>query len=103
MKNPENFINCRDLDNNQIQKMKTKPNSISLFHINSCFLNKNFEDIEYLLTATTKTFDVIAISELRILKDSDLSKIINTYNYSVEFTPTESHVIEIWNLALYWQ
>ena len=67
------------------------------------FLNKYFEDIEYLLTATTKTFDVIAVSELRILKDSYLSKIINTCNYSVEFTPTESHAGEMWNLALHWQ
>ena len=56
------------------------------------FLNKYFEDLEYLLKATNKTFDVIAISESRILKDTNLSKNINIYNYSVEFTPTESHV-----------
>ena len=55
------------------------------------FLNKYFEDLEYLLKATNKTFDVIAISESRILKDTNLSKNINIYNYSVEFTPTESH------------
>ena len=71
--------------------MKIKPNSLSLFHTNSCFLIKNFEDLEYLLKATNKTFDVIAISESRILKDTNLSKNINIYNYSVEFTPVESH------------
>ena len=38
-KNPENFINCRSLDIDEIQKMKTETNSISLFHINSCSLN----------------------------------------------------------------
>ena len=59
--------------------------------MNSCSLNKNFEDLEYLLKATNKTFDIIAISESRILKDTNLSKSINIYNYSVEFTPTESH------------
>ena len=69
--------------------MKIEPNSLSLFHINSCSLNKNFEDLEYLLKATNKTFDVIAISESKILKDTNLSKNINIYNYSVEFTPTE--------------
>ena len=71
--------------------MKIEPNSLSLFHINSCSLNKNFEDLEHLLKATKKTFDVIAISESRILKDTDLSKNINICNYSVQFTPTESH------------
>ena len=78
-KNPENFINCRNLDIDEIQKMKIEPNSLSLFHINSCSLNKNFEDLEYLLKATNKTFDVIAISESRILKDTNLSKNINIY------------------------
>ena len=93
-KNPENFINCRNLDIDKIQKIKIEPNSLSLFHINCCSLNKNFEDLEYLLKATNKTFDVIAISESRILKDTNLSylsKNINIYNYSIEFTPTESH------------
>ena len=49
------------------------------------------EDLEYLLRATNKTFDIIAISESRILKDTNLSKNIKIYNNSVEFTPTESH------------
>ena len=68
-KNPENFINCKNLDIDEIQKIKIEPNSLSLFHINSCSLNKNFEDLEYLLKANNKTFDIIAISESRILKD----------------------------------
>ena len=70
--------------------MKIEPNSLSLFHINRCSLNKNFEDLEYLLKATNKAFDVIATSESRILQDTNLSKNINIDNYSVEFTPTES-------------
>ena len=90
-KNPKSFINYRNLDIDEIQKMKIEPNSLSLFHINCCSLNKNFEEREYLLKAANKTFDVIAVSESRIPKDTDLSKNINIYNYSVEFTPTESH------------
>ena len=66
-KNPEKF-NCRNLDIDKIQKMKIEPNLLSLFHINSCSLNKNFEDLECLHKATNKTFDIIAISESRILK-----------------------------------
>ena len=69
-KNPKNLINCRSLDIIvEIQKMKIEPNSLSLFHTSS-------EDLEYLLKATNKTFDVIAISESRILKDANLSKIL---------------------------
>ena len=45
---------------------------MSLFHINSCSLNKIFEDLEYLLKVTNKTFDVISINELKILKDLNL-------------------------------
>ena len=56
-KNPENFINCRNLDIDEIHKVKIEPNSLSLFHINCCSLNKNFEDLEYLLKATNKTFE----------------------------------------------
>ena len=90
-KDPENFINCKNLDIDEIQKMKIEPNSLSLFHIDSCSLNKNFEDLAYLLKATNKTFDVIGISKSRVIKDANLSKYINIYNYSNEFTATESH------------
>ena len=71
--------------------MKIEPNLLPLFYISSCFLNKNFEDLKYLLKATNKTFDEMVISESRIIKDRNLSKNINIHNYSVEFTPTESH------------
>ena len=40
-KNPENFINHKNYDVDKIQKMKTEPNSLSLFHVNSCSLIKN--------------------------------------------------------------
>ena len=86
-KNPERFINCRNLDIDEIQKMKVKPNWLSSFQINSCSSNKKFEDLEYLIKATNKTFDAIKISESRILKDSNFSKNINIYKYSVKFTP----------------
>ena len=51
-KKPENFINWKNLDIDEIQMMKIEPNSLSLFHINSYSLNKNFEDLEYLLKGT---------------------------------------------------
>ena len=73
------------------KKIKSKPNSLSLFHLNACSLNKNFDDLEYLIKTTNQTFDVIAISESRIKSNMDITTNINLPNYSIEYTPTESH------------
>ena len=88
---PESFINCKILGIDEIQKMKIEPNLLSLPHINSCSLHKNFEELEYLHKATNKAFDAIAINESRIHKDTDFYKTINTFSYSVEFTPNDIH------------
>ena len=64
--------------------------SLSLFHINACSLNKNFDDLQHLLSCTKKNFDIIAISETRITKEVSLLKNLNLNNYSFEFTPTET-------------
>ena len=63
MKNPENFINCKNLDTDRIQNMEIEPNSLFLFQVNFCFISKNSEDLEYLPKGTSKYFDVIVISE----------------------------------------
>ena len=42
--------------------------SPSLFHITVCSFNKNFDDLQHLLSCTKKSFDIIAISEARIAK-----------------------------------
>ena len=71
-------------------KIPNKKNSLSLFHIDACSLSKNFEDLEYLLKTTNTNFDIIAISETRILKNTKILKNINMSKFSYEFTPTES-------------
>ena len=63
--------------------------SLSLFHINACSLNKNFDDLQHLLTCTKKNFDIKAISETRITKQVSLLNNLNL-NYSFKFTPTET-------------
>ena len=45
-----------------------KNKSLSLFHITACFLNKHFDDLQHLLSCTSKILDTIAISEIRITK-----------------------------------
>ena len=64
--------------------------SLSLFNINACSLNKNFDDHQHLLSCTTKNFDIIAIGETRITKQVSLLNNLNLKNYSFEFTPTET-------------
>ena len=80
-KNLENLINYRSPDIDEIQKMKTEPNSLSLLHIDTCSLNKNFEDLKYLIKTTSKIFHAITITELRILKDSNSSRNIKILKY----------------------
>ena len=40
----------------------------SLFHINACSYNKNFDDLQHLLSSLKDFFGIIAISETRITK-----------------------------------
>ena len=50
---------------------------MSLFHINTCSLPKNFEELEFLLDKTKIDFDVIIISESKINKDKSAISSIN--------------------------
>ena len=67
-----------------------KNKSLSLFHINVCSPNKNFDDLQHLLSCTKAKFDIIALSETRITKQVSLSNNLNLDNYSFEFTPIEA-------------
>ena len=89
---PENVIQSKYYDIDELQKLKipNKENSLSLFHINSCSLNKNFEEIQNLLKSTNINFDVIAITETRIPKNISVTQNIVLNNYSFEYTFTES-------------
>ena len=61
-----------DIDEMHVIKIHQKNKSLSLFHINACSLNKNFDDLQHLLSSTKKTFDIIAVSETRITKQVSL-------------------------------
>ena len=95
---PENVVNSRYFDIDQIQSLEICQKkkslslslSLSLFCINACSLSKNFDDLVYLLKCTKKNFDIIAVSETRISKKTSLTSNINLNNYYFETTPTES-------------
>ena len=88
---PENFVNSRYFDIDQIQSLNVpkKEKSLSFFHINACSLNKNFDDLAYLLQCTNN-FDIIAVSETRISKKTSLTSNVKSNNYSFESTLTKS-------------
>ena len=72
-------------------KIPNKNSCLSLFHINTYSLNKNFEDLKYLIKSTNINFDIIAISETRIPKDTNIvKKKKNIQTSFFEFTPAES-------------
>ena len=60
---------------------------MSLFHINTCSLSKNVEELEYLRNKIKIDFDVIGISESRIKKDKSPINSINLKGYSHESCP----------------
>ena len=63
---PENVVNSRYFDIDEIETLKvhkkTKSLSLCIF-LNGCSLNKVFDDLEYPLKCTNKSFDTIAVRE----------------------------------------
>ena len=70
-KDPDNVVKCRYYHIEEIQTLNipNKSKSLSVFHMNTCSLSKNFDDLEYLLKATNINFDIIAIFETKMTKN----------------------------------
>ena len=77
-----------NIDELQQLKIPNKEKSLSFFHINSCSLNKNFEELQNLLQSTNIQFDVIAITKTRITQNTSVTQNIELRNYSFEHTGT---------------
>ena len=86
-----NLRNCkyRDTDyfNNLTKDIKRK--ALSFFHMNVCSLTKYFDDFNILLSDLNVSFDILAITETTIKKDSSSPTNLESNNYSIEHTPTE--------------
>ena len=63
---------------------------LPLFNINACSLNKNFDDLQHLLSCTKNNFDIIGVTETRITKQVYLLNNLNLNQYSYEFTTTKT-------------
>ena len=79
-----------DIDEMYNVGILNKKKFLSLFHINSCSLNKNFDDLQYLLRCTKTNLGIIGVTETRITKKLFLLNNFNLNYYSYEFTSTET-------------
>ena len=84
--------NCKYREIDYFQKLSKnfKRKTLSLFHMNVCSLTKNFDDFNILLNDLNVNFDILAITESRIKKDSSSPVNLHLDNYSIEQTPTET-------------
>ena len=62
---------------------------LSLFHMKVCSLTKDFDDFIILLNNFNVNFDILAVSESHIKKDSQSPVNLKLDNYLTENTPTK--------------
>ena len=62
-----------DIDKIQTLKFPNKHKSLALFHTNACSFKKNFDELDHLLKCTNKEFDMTAVTETRITKQTSLT------------------------------
>ena len=83
--NELNLRNCKYRDTDYFQNLTKdfKRKALSFFHMNVCSLTKYFDDFNI-------SFDILAITETRIKKDSSSPINLQSNNYSIVHTLTES-------------
>ena len=90
--NKLNLPDCKYRDTDYFKNLTKdfKRKALSFFHMNVCSLTKHFDDFNILLSDLNVSFDILAITETRIKKDSSSTINLQLNNYSIEHTPTES-------------
>ena len=91
--NDEEFsINCKyyDVESFNTSKFKSK-DYFSIFHLNIASLSKHKTDLETLLALLNFEFNIIAITETKILKNCQPTFDLTLQNYTLFQTPTESN------------
>ena len=83
-------LNYRDISYFSNLDVELKSKCLSYFHLNINSLSKNFDNFNHLINELKLEFDILGISELRILKSQSLNTNVSLQNYVIEQTPTES-------------
>ena len=86
----EPSIDCKYYNADEIVNRVNKKGKLSLFHLNIASLGCHKEELEELLLILDLKFDIIGLSETKILKDEAPTYDINLKGYNKFFTPTES-------------
>ena len=88
----ENLPDCkyRDISYFPSLGVELKSKCLSFFHLNINSLSKNFDNFSHLINELKLEFDILGISESRILKSQSLNTNVSLPNYVIEQTPTES-------------
>ena len=88
----ENLPNskCRDISYFSNSDVEFKSKCLSFFDLCTNSLSKNFDNFNHLINELKLEFDILGISELRILKSQSLNTNVSLQNYVIEQTPTES-------------
>ena len=88
----ENLPNCkyRDISYFSNLDVELKSKCLSFFHLNINSLSKNFDNFNHLINELKLEFDILGISESRILKSQSLNTNVSLQNYVIEQIPTES-------------
>ena len=70
--NELNLPNCKYRDTDYFKNITKdfRRKVLSFFHMNVCSLNKNFDDFNILLSDLNVSFDILAITETRIKRNS---------------------------------
>ena len=91
----ENLPNCkyRDISYFSNLDVELKSKCLSFFHLNINSLSKNFDNFNHLINELKLEFDILGISESRILKSQYLNTNFSLQNYVIEQTPTESTAV----------
>ena len=90
--NPLTQINSKYYDIEQLNSLKLDlPSSFGLFHVNIASLDKHIDDLKLILSLLNYKFDIIGISEHKIVKDTLPSNNIKIPGYEeFIFEPTET-------------
>ena len=82
---------CKYYDVQQFRDMKFKKDKyLSVFHLNIASLSFHFEELKVLLQILNYEFDIIAISESKVIKNRAPIIDLSIENYQMEVTETES-------------
>ena len=82
-KGTKNIISYKYYNIDEAQSLNNANNkdTLNIFHINTCSLPKNIEELEYLIEKTKIDFDIITNSESRIKKSESPINTINLKDY----------------------